>query len=167
MCTGLELLAIASAATAATTYVSGQQTAQATANAASENYNAQLQQNAVRQEEINKQSANDSTERARQAEIERGRMRVVAGESGALGASQDRLINDSLFQEGMDVATIESNRQSSIKQTNVDANSLRAQNQSTANLAYAKAPTLLGTGLQIGAAYGRYQGGIDGSIKTG
>ena len=159
MCTGVEMLAIASAATAATSYVSGQQTAQATAKAAQENMNAQMEQNSVRQEEINKQSANDATERSKQAEIERGRMRVVAGESGALGTSQDRLINDSLFQEGTDLSTIEANRQSSIKQTNVDANALKAQNQSAANLAYSKAPTLVGTGLQIGAAYGRYKGG--------
>jgi hypothetical protein len=165
MCTGAELLLATTAASSALSYIGGQQQLKATQQAATDNYTAQMEQNKVRQEEINKQSANDSSERARQAQIERGKMRVITGESGALGVSADRIINDSLFNEGMDISTIESNRESAIKQTNADANSLRAQNQSVINTAASKAPTLLGTGLQIGGAYGTYKGGIDKSIS--
>lgn len=153
------------AATGAMSYVSGQEQLKATQDAANENYKAQMDQNAVRQEELNKQAANDETERSRLAKIEQGRLRVVSGESGALGNTQDRLLKDSFFQEGSDLATIEANRLSAMKQTNVDANAYRAQNQGIMNKAAASAPTMLGTGLQIASSSASFTAQKNAKVK--
>lgn len=154
------------AATAAMSYTSGQQQLKATQDAANENYKNQLAANELRQTEINKQAANDETERSRMAQIERGRMRVISGESGAIGGTQDRLLKDSYFQEGSDLATLEANRESSIKQSVVDANSFRAQNQGVMNQAASRAPTLLGTGLQIASNTAAYNAKVKSKNTT-
>lgn len=139
------------AATAAASYKQGQDNIQATGEAAARN--AEIQNAALEEQrsQIGKQAANDMTERARQAEIERGRLRVIAGESGALGTTQDRLLQDSAFQEGTDMATIDSNKSSALKQTDLTGLSNYNQNVAAVNQARNKAPTLLGTGLQIAA----------------
>ena len=124
--------------------------------------NQQLQE---QREQIGKQSANDMTERARQAQIEQGRLRVITGESGALGFTQDRLLMDSEFQEGTDIATIEANRTAALKQTDLTALSNYNQNVSAVNQARNKAPTLLGTGLQIGGSLGNSYMGYRAATK--
>lgn len=117
--------------------------------AAANDYSYQMELMRLQQEQINKASANDAGERAKQGMIERGTMMVAAGESGALGLSSDRVLSDSLFQEGTDIASIEANRQSRLQGTSAEANSIRAKTQSAINQAESKKPTLLGTGLQI------------------
>lgn len=142
--------ALAAAGGAYMSYQKGQDQIEAASKAAYDNAVIQNQQLQEQRDQISKQSANDMTERARQAQIEQGRLRVITGESGALGFTQDRLLMDSEFQEGTDIATIEANRTSAIKQTNLSALSNYNQNVSSINAAKNKAPTLLGTGLQIG-----------------
>lgn len=161
MCEPATILAVAAAtsAVAATggavaSYMQGQNQIEAAQRAAYDNAVLQNQQLQEQRDQISKQSANDITERARQAQIEQGRLRVITGESGALGFTQDRLLQDSEFQEGTDIATIEANRTSALKQTDFSALSNYNQNVSSINQARNRAPTLLGTGLQIGGTLG-------------
>lgn len=142
--------AVAATGGAVASYVQGQNQISAANDAA--RYNAELQNQQLQEQrsQISKQSANDMTERAKQAQIEQGRLRVITGESGALGFTQDRLLMDSEFQEGTDIATIEANRTAALKQTDFNALANYNQNVSSINQARNRAPTLLGTGLQIG-----------------
>lgn len=111
----------------------------------------QYQQINEKQGQINQQSANDQSERDKQGLLERAKMATISGESGALGISSDRLLNDSFMQEGTDIASMEKNRQNAMKQTGWEGKQAQAgANSRNVDIA-SKTPTLLGTGLQIGA----------------
>lgn len=142
---------VVAAAAATAQYDQGQRQLYATSKAAHDNQVIQNQQLEEQRQQIAKQAANDETERRRAAQIEQGKIRAITGESGALGLTSDRLLQDSEFQLGSDIATIEANKVSALKQTDNTGLSNYAQNMSTANQASSRAPTLLGTGLQIGA----------------
>lgn len=133
----------------AVSYDQGQRQVAATKQAAYNNAVLQNQQLEEQRLQIAKQAANDETERYRAQQIEEGRLRVITGESGALGLSADNLLEDSQFQLGTDIATIEANKVSSMKQTEFTGLSNYNQNTSAINQAVNRAPTLLGTGLQI------------------
>lgn len=143
--------AVIAAASAAVAYDSGQRQLYATTKAAYDNQVIQNQQLEEQRLQIGKQAANDETERMRAAQLEEGKLRVITGESGALGLSADKLLQDSKFQLGSDISTIESNKISSMKQTDLTGYANYANSVSTVNQAASRAPTLLGTGLQIGA----------------
>lgn len=85
--------------------------------------------------------------------LERAKIAAISGESGALGLSSDRLIGDSFMQQGTDMASLEQNRQNSVKQTEWEA--LRTDNNKT--------PSLIGTGLQIAGEV--YKGSTKSSRK--
>lgn len=153
MCEPLTIAAIiaatASAGSAVASYSSGQAMIQATQDAANNNYALQMLQINEQDKEVEKQAANDMNERAKAAQIEQGKLRVIAGESGALGITQDLLLQDSEFQEGTDIATIQANKTSALKQSDVNKLSAYSESQNAVNMAKNKAPTLVGTGLQI------------------
>ncbi len=151
--------AVIAAASVAVTYDQGQRQLGATKKAAYENAVIQNKQLEEQRNQISKQAANDQTERKRSQMIEESRLRVISGESGALGVSADRLIGDSKFQLGSDIATIDANKTSALKQTDYTGLANYNQNVSAINQATNRAPTLLGTGLQIGAI------GVDGYVK--
>lgn len=152
------------AAAAAASYDQGQRQLYATSKAAYDNQVNQNKQLEEQRAQIAKQAANDTTERHRAAQLEEGKLRVITGESGALGLTSQKLIQDSEFQLGSDIATIEANKISAMKQTDLSGMSNYAQNMSTVNQATNRAPTLLGTGLQIGAIGANYL--ADRSKKT-
>lgn len=159
--------AVMVAATAAVSYDSGQRQLYATQKAAYDNQVAQNNQLEEQRLQIAKAAANDETERQRAAQVESAKLRVITGESGALGLTADKLLKDSQFQLGSDMATIESNKISSLKQTDLTGYSNYVNNTSTANQAASRAPTLLGTGLQIGAGVSNaYLMGTRGSKTT-
>lgn len=143
---------IIAAATATVAYDQGQRQLYATSKSAYDNQVNQNKQLEEQRQQIAKQSANDMTERHKAAQLEEGKLRVITGESGALGLTSNRLLADSEFQKGTDIATIEANKISSLKQTDLTGLSNYNQNTSTINQAANRAPTLLGTGLQIGAS---------------
>ena len=157
--------AVAAVAGAGASYIQGQNQLEAASKAAYDNQVLQNQQLQEQRDQISKQSANDMTERSRQAQIEQGRLRVITGESGALGLTQDKLLQDSEFQEGTDIATIEANRISATKQTDLNGLSNYNQNVSSINQARSRAPTLLGTGLQIGGSLGSSYMGYRAATK--
>ena len=162
MCGVMEGLAIFGAVTS---LVGGQQQAQQVSTAAEENLEAQYEQTAVKQEQINESSALEMHERQKQGMIDRAEARAIAGESGALGFSSDRLMADSFMQQGTDIMSIERNRSNQAKQGDVNNKSYRAQAQSTANKAYNKAPSLIETGLQIGGTIAKYNKEVDTKSK--
>lgn len=108
------------------------------------------QQNTVKQGQLNDRSAMEQSERVKQGMLERAKIATVAGESGSLGLSADRLIGDSFFQEGTDMASMEKNRQSEIAQASMEGQQIQARGQVGNSQIASRAPTLVGTGLQIG-----------------
>lgn len=143
------------AATAAS-FVGGQMNASATADAANANAQAQYRQNALQASQLNEQTAQAMTERQRQAMVAEGHINAVSGESG-VQLSADGLQQEQGFASTQDMATLQSNNKAKIQQINAQNQSIQAQTQGSINTAYSKAPTLIGTGLQIAGEVGAYQ----------
>lgn len=138
-------------------YVSGQSNAARAAEASNRSTALSYQQQNERLQQVNEQSALDKSERIKQGMLERAQVATIAGESGALGFSSDRLILDSFMQEGTDISSLEKNRLNNERQTEWSKLQAEAGGQSTNNSAYSNAPSLLGTGLQVGLeTYGGY-----------
>jgi len=133
MCEVTTLLTIASTALG---YIGQQQQAKAQQNAINQQY-------ATQQEQINQKAAQDMSQTAREAMLERGRLRVAQAESGLAGVSQDRHQNALDFKLGTDLSTLEYNRQNSISQS---------QAEQAAASSRVDHPSLFGTGLQIASA---------------
>lgn len=146
MCGVMEGLAIAGGLTS---FMGGQAQASATSDAAKANLEAQYAQTNEKRKQINEEKALDANQRKLQGLVDRAESKAIAGESGALGFNTDRLLTDSFFQEGTDLASIEQNRSNQMKQTDVENRSAWATGQSTANTAYANAPGMIDTGLAI------------------
>ena len=139
-----------SVATGVMGFVGGQQQASASADANAAGLEAFYAQTAEKQKEINEQAAVNSLERRKQGMIDRAEAVTAAGESGALGFTSNRLIADSLMQQGTDISTIEMNRKNQMKQTDNENKSAYARATGSTNQAYSNAPGLIETGLQIG-----------------
>lgn len=169
MCTGLEIAAIvaatASVGSAVAAYSSGQAMVQATQDAANNNMALQMMQIDEQSKEIEKQAANDMNERAKAAQMEQAKLRVISGESGALGITSDLLLVDSEFQEGTDIATINANKVSALKQNDINKLASYSESQNAVNMAKNKAPTLVGTGLQIASGLSTAYIGSQGRTK--
>lgn len=157
------MLAISAAGTVYSAYQQNEQ-AKAQEKAAQDNYNAQMQQEAQKQTQINQGAAQQENERVRAAMIEQGRLRVASGEAGIGGNSPDAQLRESMFNEGTDITTIENNRRNGILQTGNEANSLRAKAQGIVNTS--NRPSALGTGLTIAGQVGGYAAKHPSSIST-
>jgi hypothetical protein len=149
MCGPITPMMALSIAGSAFQFIQGQQQAKAAAKAERANLNYQYKMNQVKQQQINEKYALEAHERMKQGIIDRGEARTISGESGALGFTANRLLADSMMQEGTDLMSIEKNRANAIKQTEWDNNSAKASAQSKTNAAYNNAPGLIDTGLQI------------------
>lgn len=134
-------------ASAGMSYMQQSQQASAQRKATEENYAQQMKALQLQYDQTNKQTADEMSVRAREAMIESARLRAISGESGLAGISNDRIQNESQFNLGTDIASIESNRQATLKQLHQEGKSIRAGNQSQIN--QIKRPSLIGTGLQI------------------
>lgn len=148
-------------------FMGGQAQAKAAAKAQRANLEAQYQQTAEKQKQINEKAALESNERMRQGMIDRGEARTISGESGALGISSNRLISDSFMQQGMDLMSIEKNRSNQIKQTDWENKSAYSSAQGATNTAYSKAPSVLDTGLQIAGDIYTHNSAVDDASKSG
>jgi hypothetical protein len=157
MCDPVSIGLAISVVSAGASYVQGQQQLEASAEAANDATELSYAQNAERQEQINDQSALDKSERTKQGMLERAKVATIAGESGALGLSSDRLIADSFMQEGTDIASLEKNRMNGQSQTNWANRQAESSAKSEINRAEAAAPSLLQTGLQIGGEYAQFK----------
>jgi hypothetical protein len=166
MCDPTTAMLAISAISAGASYVSGTQSAEQQAAASNNATALAYEQNNVRQQQINEQSALDKSERIKQGQLERAKLATIAGESGALGLSSDRLLADSFMQEGTDIASLEKNRLNNQTQTTYSNRQAQANGQSANNQAGANAPSLLQTGLQIGGAYTQYQAASTKAAKA-
>ena len=135
------------AATAVTSHMQQAKQAKDTERAIKENYSQQMDSLQLQYDQTNKQATDEMSVRAREAMIESARLRAISGESGLAGISNDRIQNESMFNLGTDIASIESNRQASLKQLHQEGKAIRSGNQSQIN--QIKRPSLIGTGLQI------------------
>ena len=148
MCDVATALAVASSVFQ---YSAQNQAAQAQMDAAAESEMLMRKQVAEQQRQINQQSSLEQSERIKQGMVERAQIATIAGESGALGFSSDRLLGDSFMQQGQDISSMELNRINNIKQAGM-TNEQAALNTRNANTkARASAGSLIGTGLQIGS----------------
>jgi hypothetical protein len=125
--------------------------ANAQKKAIEQGYAQQMQGVQQQYDQINAQAAQQMSERGLEAMKERSRLRVLAGESGVSGISEDRIMNESRFNQGTDMATIEANRANNLKQTKMDAEGMRAGQMR--QLSQIKQPSLIGSGLQIAGIY--------------
>lgn len=151
----------------ATSYIAGQDQADAANKAAWDNYNAQkatMDQQAL---EIAQDANNQESERSIQAKIEQAKIRTIAGEAGVAGNSVDAQLKDSTFQESRDIASIETNKANALKQNRNELNGSYSRAKGQANEAESKRPSLLGAGLQIGTAANTYNERTALPTKTG
>ena len=117
--------------------------------AVQEDYAQQIQALNLQYDQTNKQAIDEMSVRAREATIESARLRAFSGESGLAGISNDRVQNESAFNLGTDISSIESNRQASLRQLYQEGKGVRAQTTSKMNEVMKNRPSLIGTGLQI------------------
>jgi hypothetical protein len=150
-------MAIATASAGAS-YMQQQQMANKQEAAVNANYAQQMESYKEQQVEVNKQAVDEMGVRQRQAMIESSRIKASSGESGLAGISTERTINESDFNLGTDITSIEGNRMSSQKQLYSNAKGIRAGSQT--QMAQIQRPSLIGTGLQIAG------GGLDGATSA-
>lgn len=100
------------------------------------------EQNSVAQEQLG--------DRARQHLQDLGRLNAVSAETGATGATTDRILDTSRTSAAQDMVTIQSNARRSNEQSH--SQGMGAQAQADAMFANIRHPSALGAGLQIGAA---------------
>ena len=155
-----------SIASGAASFLGGQQQAQASADSNAAGLEEFYKQTADKQEEINESASIAMTERRKQGMIDRAEAVTAAGESGALGFTSNRLIADSFFQQGTDVSSIEMNRKNSLKQTQRENDSAYASATGRTNQAYASAPGLIETGLQVGTDIYGTKAAVESGTKT-
>lgn len=98
----------------------------------------------------NDQLNQNQTERTKAALFERGRLNAAYGENGLVGTSLDRILNQSDFNLGTDLSTMEANRSNLTKQTMLEGRGLQNTAQSRFNAV--TRPNNLDTGLKIAGA---------------
>ena len=149
--TAAEALALGSLAVgvggAGASYMQQNQQAKSQGKAARANYDQQMLTYQEQQTQVNKNSIDQMSQRARENMIQAARIRAVSGESGLAGNTNDRILNENSFNFGTDVSSIESNRLAQQRQLNNEAKGIRAGTQTT--MSQIQRPSLIGTGLQI------------------
>jgi hypothetical protein len=93
------------------------------------------------------QTQTQMSERARQAMLERGRLRAASAEGGAGGNSIDRIMGSNEFALGQDLAMMSENSRNTARQSAQEGMGMQAQAQSRLN--QIERPSILNTGLQI------------------
>ncbi|SCX57642.1 hypothetical protein [Nitrosospira sp. Nsp1] len=132
---------------AGASYMQQNQQAKFRDKASQANYSQQMGTYKEQQDQVNKNSIDQMSQRARENMIQAARIRAVHGESGLGGNTNDRIINENSFNFGTDVSSIESNRLAQQRQLNQEAKSIRAGAQT--QISQIPRPSLIGTGLQI------------------
>jgi hypothetical protein len=151
MCEPTTIMLAVSAVTSAVGAVAEYQQTKSSAAAQETNLQNSMaeQQSAlnVQQVQVNEQTAQQVSERAKQALIERGHMIAAGADSGVEGSNQARLINGSQMAEAQDMATLDANRRAAEGQNQLQKRGIVTQTQGALN--QIKQPSLVGTGLKI------------------
>ena len=106
-------------------------------------------QSQVIKNQIQEKTNQEISQRAKAAMVERARLNVSATQSNIYGAVVDRFTNQSLHNQGVDITTMEGNKNAQMIQADVDANAMASKIQGEINAI--QDPSWLATGLQIGA----------------
>jgi hypothetical protein len=123
---------------------------QASAQAEAEEREALAEQ--ARQTDM--QTIEEMSDRAREAWRERGRLQAIAADSGLEGISQERLLQQSYFNEGFDLTAIDANRDRVKEQLKRGVRAAEARG--SLQRSGIQRPSLIGAGLQIGGALAYY-----------
>ena len=113
-------------------------------------YALQSEAFAAQRQEIQDTAETEISDRVRQAQIERGQLRVAQGESGLTGASHNRLERDVQFQAGADISRIQKNAENRTKASKREQ--AGARHRAKTNALQIRRPSIIGTGLQIAGA---------------
>lgn len=151
MCDPITIATVATVASAATGVGSAIMQHDAQRRASNQQKDAMLENLAyrdtetqVQNQQVNEQSAQQMSQRAREALVARGQLRAMM-DSGNNSAA--RILAEQDYLESTDMATLESNRAGAVAQNQRALQSAaRGTRQDLAALPY---PTLLGTGLKI------------------
>jgi len=120
-----------------------------------EQQQAAIEAEMVRQQELmdikarqeGEEASQQMSERALEARKERSRLNVAAGESGLGGLLTERFQDQSIFDEGFDIAAIESNRAAVSDQNKLEREGINAKGLSQINSL--DRPSALDIGLNI------------------
>lgn len=119
--------------------------------------NAQVSQQYDQQ---NREAMNQTSQRYQEYLVDMGRLRAAGAESGLLGNTNERLADVTTNKAFADMATIESNREGAVQNTNYQG--ISASQKAAGQLTNIQRPSIVGTGLQIvgelGSVYGKYKG---------
>ena len=152
MC-GVAIASLAIAAVSAVvSYSQSQDAAEAQVHNTEVGYQNSANQAAAVQQEQNQIATEQMTARAIAARKEVATMRAAGAETGLTGNSYDKAIQESMFNAGQDLASIESNKARQTSQNAMNLRGIRASADSSIANARANSGSLLGTGLQIAGA---------------
>jgi len=146
----LPMLSIASAVTG---FIGANSAANTAQKQIQDGYAIQAEGFNAQREDIQDSAETDISDRVREAQVERGRLRVASGESGLSGSR--RLANDVQFRAGTDISRIQKNAEKRTKQSK--RSQAGARHQAKTNALQIKRPSLIGAGLQIGGAIDKYK----------
>ena len=124
--------------------------ADAQTEAAQNQYDSNIAALQEQQHQANQGAADQQSIRALEAMKERGRLNATSGEMGVTGNSVDKALQESLFNEGTDISTIEANRKNGATQNARSMSAAGIQLQSNVNQANSGRVSGLTAGLQIG-----------------
>lgn len=150
MCEPTTLLAISSAVSVASTlaaHVGQGQVAKQQDRAVRTDYNMGVAQLERQRLEQNVQSRTEMGDRARQAMIERSRLRAASAEGGVGGNSIDRIFGTHATATSQDMAMMSENARNVNRQSAMGGMSMQAS--ATGRLNQIERPSVLNTGLQI------------------
>jgi multidrug resistance efflux pump len=133
-----------------TDYQASNEAADAQGRAARDQYESNMAALKEQQTQINQDASDKQSIRALEAMKERGRLNATSGEMGVTGNSVDKALQESLFNEGTDISTIEANRKNGVTQNTRSMSAAGVQYQSNVNQAEAGRTSALTAGLQIG-----------------
>ena len=141
-----------SALSAVSAYSQAQDSAEAQVRNTEVGYQNSANQAAEVQQEQNQIATEQMTARAIAARKEVATMRAAGAETGLTGNSYDKAIQESMFNAGQDMASIENNKARQTSQNTMNLRGIRASADSSIANARANSGSLLGTGLQIAGA---------------
>lgn len=153
MATWATIASVASAAASTAMAIKAQNDqADAEADAAKKAAASDYVQQTEQQDQVNSQAALEKTERARQAMIERAKLRVAEGESGVSGLSPFREMGETYFNEGYDASILETNRANKIRQIQTEKDATESRAAGRINVANSRLVPGWAAGLQIGSS---------------
>lgn len=138
-------------ATAVVGYVAADEQATKSAQAVRANQEVASKTMETQQWQARGNAAEQMSERAKSAMQERGRLAVIGADSGLGGNLTDKMYNNSAFNEGQDITSIQRNARNTSQQQDLQQLAISTNAQGQYNTI--KQASALGAGLQIAGGY--------------